>query len=451
MNDTAQFRLFPPIIWDLDSTNLKHILQSCSTSLTLQTKQIKKDNCGQHIQVGMKIKNPSTLRQWRGKKQILLMLTILVIITVAMVMILNNKCWGEFKISEILRIERQFVASETSSGQVKKTKFSESQNVQNSAQISDNNETNSVNTNKTNQQNAKQIVTKEEQFTVFKYKFELLTNLEEKCKRNASVDVVFLIVSFIKTYDRRMAIRQTWGLESHIKDAKIRRVFLMGIDPKNDSVRRDILRENEQHHDIVLADYADTYENNTIKYIMGIQWARKFCSNSKFYVIADDDAFFSVKNLLKYLRDIKIHDNIAKFQNIYLNTSDQQNHKFLFYGGYKISGVGPMREGKWKATLEQYAYDVYPAFITGHTVILSNDILDVLVDAAHYTKFFWIDDVYLGMLANWADVTPTHVNHIEVGHPNDIEIFDTTIASHYMPSAAEAIRIWNLLNDRGNA
>ncbi|KAF4532105.1 hypothetical protein B566_EDAN006199 [Ephemera danica] len=259
-----------------------------------------------------------------------------------------------------------------------------------------------------------QIITKEEQFTVFKYNFDLLTNLEEKCKRNESVDVVFLIVSFIKTYDRRMAIRQTWGLENHIKDAKIRRVFLMGTDPKNDSVRTEILRENEQHHDIVLADYDDTYENNTIKYIMGIEWARKFCSNSKFYVIADDDAFFS----------------------------------FLFYGGYKISAAGPMRYGKWKATVEQYPYDVYPAYITGHTVILSHDVLDVLVEAAHHTK---IDDVYLGMLANWADVTPTHVNHIEVGHPNDIKIFDTTIASHYMPSAAEAIRIWNLLNDRGNA
>ncbi|KAF4532104.1 hypothetical protein B566_EDAN006198 [Ephemera danica] len=229
--------------------------------------------------------------------------------------------------------------------------------------------------------------------TLQQYPYDVYPKIDdvylEKCKRNESVDVVFLIVSFIKTYDRRMAIRQTWGLENHIKDAKIRRVFLMGTDPKNDSVRTEILRENEQHHDIVLADYADTYENNTIKYIMGIEWARKFCSNSKFYVIADDDAFFSVKNLLKYLSERKLYDNQAKFQNIYLTTREQQHQKFLYYGGFLLHGATPMRDGKWKATLQQYPYDVYPKYITGHTVILSHDILDLLVEAAHHTKFFW--------------------------------------------------------------
>ena len=43
--------------------------------------------------------------------------------------------------------------------------------------------------------------------------------------------------------------------------------------------------------------------SNTIKTMMGIQWARKFCPRSKFYFFSDDDMYVSTKNVLRFVRN----------------------------------------------------------------------------------------------------------------------------------------------------
>ncbi|KAF4520286.1 hypothetical protein B566_EDAN010233 [Ephemera danica] len=131
-----------------------------------------------------------------------------------------------------------------------------------------------------------------------------------------------MVLSYIERRKFRDAIRQTWGAEDRFR---VRTVFLMGIDSRNASVREEILRENEAYQDIVLADYEDTYHNNSIKYIMGLDWAVRFCSHSKFYILADDDAYFNVRKLLKYLASQLVpNDLIKKYPEMY---GDFQNEE----------------------------------------------------------------------------------------------------------------------------
>lgn len=47
----------------------------------------------------------------------------------------------------------------------------------------------------------------------------------------------------------------------------------------------------------------DTYRNLTLKTIMGMKWASKYCSGAKFFLKIDDDMTLNTYKLLKYLEE----------------------------------------------------------------------------------------------------------------------------------------------------
>lgn len=119
--------------------------------------------------------------------------------------------------------------------------------------------------------------------------------------------LVFIIKSATNNFKRRSAIRNSWGFERRLSDVMIRTVFLLGIIPPHtkgaDKLQELLDMEMEQFQDIVQANFYDTYYNNTIKTMMGIKWAIKFCSRSKFYMFVDDDFYVSTKNVLRFVRN----------------------------------------------------------------------------------------------------------------------------------------------------
>lgn len=103
-------------------------------------------------------------------------------------------------------------------------------------------------------------------------------------------------------FKRRMAIRETWGFEDQLwPDVSIRTVFSVGVS--DDAFISDRVRvEFQMYQDIVQCDFQDTYRNNTLKTILGLNWAANNCKETDFFLFVDDDMFVSVKNLMNALK-----------------------------------------------------------------------------------------------------------------------------------------------------
>lgn len=117
------------------------------------------------------------------------------------------------------------------------------------------------------------------------------------------LNLVCLVKSAVPNFEKRKAIRNTWGSENQIDDSvQIRTIFLLG-SPTNETyhLQRHIEEENDRFHDILQGDFIDEYYNNTIKTLMALHWAITFCTNGEFYFFVDDDYLVSIENRLVFL------------------------------------------------------------------------------------------------------------------------------------------------------
>lgn len=55
------------------------------------------------------------------------------------------------------------------------------------------------------------------------------------------------------------------------------------------------------YDDIILADFLDSYENNTMKTMMGLRYAFEKCPKFEFVLLADDDMFINMENVVRFL------------------------------------------------------------------------------------------------------------------------------------------------------
>ncbi|XP_054015167.1 beta-1,3-galactosyltransferase brn [Hylaeus anthracinus] len=137
------------------------------------------------------------------------------------------------------------------------------------------------------------------------YNYTFILNNKEKCVDAAysSYRVVYIVKSAIENFERRSAIRKSWGFEKRFFDVPSKTIFMLGVHPYDDEVQTKLEKEAAKYKDIIQASSADSYYNNTIKTMMSFKWLVKYCSNSKFYMFVDDDMYVSVKNVLRFIRN----------------------------------------------------------------------------------------------------------------------------------------------------
>ena len=57
------------------------------------------------------------------------------------------------------------------------------------------------------------------------------------------------------------------------------------------------------------------------------------------------------------------------------------------------------KNSKWYVTNEEYQENLYPDYCGGFFFLMTNDIIGPLYNEMFYTRFFWVDDVWLTGLA----------------------------------------------------
>lgn len=296
------------------------------------------------------------------------------------------------------------------------------------------------------------------------YYFAFHNNPQKKCLDVEDLRLVYIIKSAPDNFHLRAAVRLTWGYEKRFSDVEIRTVFLIG-KTNLDNLQKDIDQEYNKYGDIIQGNFTDSYYNNTYKTMMGLQWVKKYCTNSKFYMFVDDDYYVSTKNILRFIRYPSKYPEYVKkpFSNVKifnkwgrksLNLGDYNlsNDVFL-YAGYVFKSA-PHRHyiSKWYVSLKEYPYHLWPPYVTAGAYILSKNALIDMYFTSYYTKHFRFDDIYLGLLAYKAKIKPFHCNdfHFYKKFYNKYN-YNYTLASHGYGNPEELIHNWNEQKSLGNA
>ncbi|KAK9510194.1 hypothetical protein O3M35_005031 [Rhynocoris fuscipes] len=193
------------------------------------------------------------------------------------------------------------------------------------------------------------------------YNYSFIHKCEKKCDiEDSSLRLVYIVKSSTKHFDRREAIRNSWGFEKRFSDVEIRTIFVLGIDEEYE-IQQKINEESKLKGDIVQANFKDNYYNNTIKTMISIEWAVKYCSHAKFYYFSDDDMYVSTKNVLRFIR------NPLEYPGYY-NSDDFRSSKRMkdlldvelrddteLYAGYVFKNTRPLRS-RFSKCSEFYFY-----------------------------------------------------------------------------------------------
>ncbi len=219
-------------------------------------------------------------------------------------------------------------------------------------------------------------------------KYPFVINPDTKCRDEGGGDenvfLLLLIKSRILHFDQRRIIRRTWGLETAIPYVNIKRVFLVGVHPHDRTVQHRLGIEHQDYNDIVQQYFTDDYFNNTLKVMMGLQWAQRSCPSAQFLAFFDDDYYVNTFQVVRTLQEIKPID----FPNtlisyIWKNAVVMRDHN----------------QDGWSLSREEYPYRYFPPYPTAGSFLMPMATAERLHIAMKFTKYLRFDDIFLGIVA----------------------------------------------------
>ncbi|KAL4691786.1 hypothetical protein H8957_002864 [Semnopithecus entellus] len=228
-------------------------------------------------------------------------------------------------------------------------------------------------------------------------RYQYLINHKEKCQAQ---DVLLLL--FVKTapenYDRRSAIRKTWGNENYVRsqlNANIKTLFALGTPSplEGEELQRKLVWEDQMYNDVIQQDFVDSFYNLTLKLLMQFSWANIYCPHAKFLMTADDDIFIHMPNLIEYLQSLE-----------QIGVQD-------FWIGRVHRGAPPIRDksSKYYVSYEMYQWPAYPDYTAGAAYVISGDVAAKVYEASQtLNSSLYIDDVFMGLCANKIGIVPQY-------------------------------------------
>ena len=117
-----------------------------------------------------------------------------------------------------------------------------------------------------------------------------------------------------------------------------------------------------------------------------------------------------------------------------------------------VDGRKAMREGKWKVSIEEYSYSLYPQFINAGAYVMSRHTMRTIYFASHFVKRFIFDDVYYGIVSKKCGIKLFNSSNFGA----DTEKFlagdkKFVIAAHLKGNFDKVNKIWQQQVKVGNA
>ncbi|XP_071484457.1 beta-1,3-galactosyltransferase 1-like [Diadema antillarum] len=196
----------------------------------------------------------------------------------------------------------------------------------------------------------------------------------------AGIYLLFFVATAPQNFDRREAIRRSFGNELNwptIDRARSKTVFLLGRT-YDSIIQGNIDKEAVAHGDIVQESFVDSYLNLTRKTVMGMKWVTNYCRHARFVMKIDDDTTVNQSRIM----DI-------------VNSSPRVN--FITGFVHKDPGVDRNSRSKFFLTSEYYPESKFPDYFKGMGYIMSSDLMESIYQVALTQHFFPFEDVFVGM------------------------------------------------------
>jgi len=262
----------------------------------------------------------------------------------------------------------------------------------------------------------------------FQLKFTLILQTKDICRPIAggkSPLFVAIITCTVERSDVRDVIRNTWGSYSRSNTAFMRYFFIVGRSD-NATLQDALVLENDVYHDIVQYDFEDSYRNLTIKTMMGLQHAVKYCKTAEFVLKTDSDVYVNVPAFSHLLHSYEPTSSETGGQNLasvgegvaHIKPLQMGKEQYQFIPGvitYPIAkaqngifglmwkGSPPIRNAsspsneKWVVSKTEFPRNVYPKFLDGHGYVLPYSVARAVVGVSKDIPFFKLEDVYIGL------------------------------------------------------
>uniref|UniRef100_A0A914HX10 Uncharacterized protein n=1 Tax=Globodera rostochiensis TaxID=31243 RepID=A0A914HX10_GLORO len=285
--------------------------------------------------------------------------------------------------------------------------------------------------------------------------------IEPTCRQNLlnqKRSVLIIVKSAPDRLKRRDAVRATYGAlkryppapasaDGRAEDAgasfRLRTIFVLGRPPNTAAAaaaQMDALeREAAAHGDLLVGDFADTYFNNTLKFVHSVRFARHHCAPLgnpvPYTLLLDDDYLLFPWNLVAELQRSKI---ILFFRHV--------PNERLYMGWRFDTSPFRLRWHKWRVSLDEFPFTVFPPYIAGGAVLLTGQTVAEFYAAIPHTRLFRLDDVYTGILAHLLAVQPQHNANFAFYRPAAALTTPTMIAVHaYAPAELRKAKTFILL------
>lgn len=223
---------------------------------------------------------------------------------------------------------------------------------------------------------------------------------------NSNLILLVLIHSHPNNFDKRQAIRRTWGQNNKIVKTLFMTAFIEDVN-----IEEKLYEEHKTYGDLVQGSFTEHYKNLTYKHVMLFKYAIYHCPQAQYILKTDDDVFVNMPVMMYFLQ-----------------------MDFLAYGGSKMLACSLMYgnpalrgESKWKVTFEEYSERLYPTHCSGFAILYSSHVIFQLYKEAQRTKYFWIDDAHItGVIAQKVNITHFDVrdlmlNQEETSNPSKIK------------------------------
>ena len=213
------------------------------------------------------------------------------------------------------------------------------------------------------------------------HNFRMDGNPENCRKSQASSKLLHIAVhSSRRNFNRRSAIRRTWGSVKRYKGWEIALNFLLGSPPcperTQDKIITDVVKnETTLSGDVIVGNFVDTYRNLTYKHLMGYKWLLEFCPQVEVYIKTDDDVFVNIPKIVDWLSN---------------------NSLTTHFYCYVLRGYSPWRSRRYKFYIskDEYRPEKFPDYCSGVGYIATPGLLRKLYGVSMGVKYLWVEDLF---------------------------------------------------------
>ncbi|CAL1547477.1 unnamed protein product [Lymnaea stagnalis] len=132
---------------------------------------------------------------------------------------------------------------------------------------------------------------------------QLTFNQPQACGAHTNVLLLIIVHSTFGSYDKRAAIRETWGNQKNLKDFVPILFFVPAYPDSPPEVQLSLTKESSTHPDMV--QWHSVNDNIfTSKLVVSTFWIKNYCSHASYVLTVEDASIVDVSKLLRFLKSL---------------------------------------------------------------------------------------------------------------------------------------------------